>query len=137
MAGKSVSASPAATCKRLLKLIPLLLLCVFLSLMGCMDASNSVQSLNGFRVDLVHIDSLLPANTTSTERMKRAVQRSKERLEKLQYFMYSADKLQDDSQMKDIQSPVSAGGAEFLMEIAIGTPALSFSAVLDTVSDLV
>jgi hypothetical protein len=130
MAVNSVSKSPAVTCKR--QLLLLLFLCVFLSLMEWMHALKLVQPLNGLRVDLVHIDSLLSENITSTERVKRAVQRSQERLEKLQIMSAV-----NTHQKKDIETPVSSGNAEYLMEMAIGTPALSFSATMDTGSDLV
>jgi hypothetical protein len=130
MAGQSVSESPAITCKR--QLLFLLLLCVSLSLMECMHALKSAQPKNGLRVDLVHIDSLLSGNTTSTERMKRAIQRSQERVER-----YRISSAVNTHQMKDIETPVSAGSGDYLIQMAIGTPALSFSATMDTGSDLV
>ncbi|CAO2042467.1 unnamed protein product [Urochloa humidicola] len=37
----------------------------------------------------------------------------------------------------DLQVPVHAGNGEFLMDLAIGTPALSYAAIVDTGSDLV
>jgi len=112
MAGQSVSESRAVvTCKR--QLFLLLLFCVFLSLMECMHASPK----NGLRIDLVHIDSLLSQNITSTERVKRAVQRSRERFEKLQTVSAV-----NTRQMKDVESPVSTNNGDYLMEMAIGTP---------------
>ena len=135
MAAKSVFQSPVVNSIRQRLVIHLLLLCVFLNLMECMHALDSVQALNGLRMDLVHIDSLLFPNITSTERLKRAVQRSQERLEKLQIM--SAGKLHSDYETNDIQSPVSAGSGEFLIQMAIGTPVLSFSAIIDTGSDLI
>ena len=115
-------------------IFPFLLFCVFISLMECMHASNSMQVLNGFRVYLVGIDSLLPANTTSTERWTSAVQRSKERLEKLK-FKRSAANLQND-----YQTPLSinSGLADYVIQISIGTPpGISFLALMDLASDLV
>nr|ACN40797.1 unknown [Picea sitchensis] len=66
--------------------------------------------------------------------MKRAIQRSQERLEKLQ--ITSAV---NTHQMKDIETPVTPdiGSGEYLIQMAIGTPALSLSAIMDTGSDLV
>lgn len=37
----------------------------------------------------------------------------------------------------DLQVPVHAGNGEFLMDVSIGTPALAYSAIVDTGSDLV
>jgi hypothetical protein len=59
--------------------------------------------------------------------LKRAIKRSHERLEKLQMSVH---------EVKEVETPVSAGSGEFLMKMAIGTPSLSFSAILDTGSDL-
>lgn len=133
MAGQSAP-SPAA-CKTLL--IPLLLFSVF-RLMQCRQELEVNVPLIGLRINLVHRDSLLspfsPGNITSAERLKRAVQRGQERLEKLQMSVVTADKLADEE--GKMVTPVSAGTGEFLMEMAIGKPALSFSAILDTGSDL-
>lgn len=137
MAGKSVSKSPDVTCKHQHLLIPLLFLCVFLTLMDCMHALNSLQPLNGLRIDLVPIDSLFSLNITFTERLKRAVQRSKGRHQRLQNMSAVTHKWRGDDQMNEIETPVSAGSEEFLMMLAIGTPVLSFSAILDTGSDLI
>ncbi|KAG6537006.1 aspartic proteinase nepenthesin-1-like [Zingiber officinale] len=40
-------------------------------------------------------------------------------------------------QSTDVQAPLNAGGGSFLMELAIGTPTLSYSAIMDTGSDLI
>lgn len=135
MAGQS-AASPANPIKRLL--IHLLLLSI-LRLMQCRDLYKSPihEPLIGLRIELVHRDSLhspiSPGNITSTQRFKRALQRSQQRLETLQLSVLpNSDKLAD----KAMVSPVSAGTGEFLMQIAIGTPYLSYSAILDTGSDL-
>jgi hypothetical protein len=143
MAPQSGQSPRTAGCKRqLLMLIPLLLFSefVFLPLMECRQVtnSNSVQPQNGLRIDLVRKDSLLFPDITSTERVKRAVQRSQGRFEKLQIMsVVNTDRLQGGNQLTDLETPVSAGDGEFLIEAAIGTPALSFSGILDTGSDLV
>lgn len=89
------------------------------------------EPLIGLRIDLVRTDSPLspfsPGNITSTDRLKRAIKRSHERLEKLQRSV---------DEVKAVEAPVYAGNGEFLMKMAIGTPSLSFSAILDTGSDL-
>lgn len=71
---------------------------------------------------------------TSTERWKRAVERSNERLEKFQLDSRSHSKKVSD--IKDSRAPVTAGDGEFLMKLSIGTPPLAYSAILDTGSDL-
>ncbi|KAG6532720.1 aspartic proteinase nepenthesin-1-like [Zingiber officinale] len=40
-------------------------------------------------------------------------------------------------QSTDVQTQLYAGGGSFLMELAIGTPTLSYSAIMDTGSDLI
>ena len=88
----------------------------------------------------MHRDSTLsavfPGNITSTKRFARAVQRSRERLERRQMSVVpkayrSAEKL------KKIGESVTRGQGEFMMMIAIGSQSLSFSAILDTDSDLI
>ncbi|XP_057832100.2 aspartic proteinase nepenthesin-2 [Cryptomeria japonica] len=91
------------------------------------------QQQKTLRVELVHRDSLSP-NITATERLKRAIERSHERLQKFQLSHSYHDKLVDD--IKDAQGRVSAGNGEFLLKVSIGSPALSYSAILDTGSDL-
>ena len=102
--------------------------------------SMPVHEPLGLRIDLMHRDSTLsavfPGNITSTKRFARAVQRSRERLERCQMSVVpkayrSAEKL------KQIGESVTRGQGEFMMTIAIGSPSLSFSAILDTGSDLI
>lgn len=145
MAG--LSARYLGACKNLL--IPLMLLSIF-RLMQCRNLNKfSVnefvgQSLPhrprlGLRIDLVHRDSLLspisPGNISSIERLKRAIERSQDRLEKLQ-MSAGLKSVKLGGQVKDVQAPVSAGNGEFLMQLAIGKPSLAYSAILDTGSDL-
>jgi len=100
------------------------------------------QAQKGLRMEIVHTDSLL-GNITSTERLKRAVKRSKKRLEtlRLSAVLNINDRLVDVAQ--GIEAPVSAGkgveaeNGEFVMNMEIGTPPSSFSAILDSGSDLV
>jgi hypothetical protein len=136
MAGKSSVRSPGA-CKCLL--VTLTLLLSLLRLMQCRHVTDfpvhevvgAEKPLIGLRIDLVHTDSPLspfsPGNITSTERLKRAINRSHDRLEKLQKSV---------DNVKEVEAPVNAVRGEFLMKMAIGTPSLSFSAILDTGSDL-
>jgi hypothetical protein len=134
------SARSFGACKWLL--ITLTLLLSVFPLIQCRHVSNfpvhevvgvrlQEESLIGLRIDLVRTDSPLspfsPGNITSTDRLKRAIKRSQDRLEKLQMSV---------DEVKAVEATVNAGNGEFLMNMAIGTPSLSFSAILDTGSDL-
>ncbi|XP_073156722.1 aspartic proteinase nepenthesin-1-like [Henckelia pumila] len=86
----------------------------------------------GFRVPLRRVDS---GNTfTKFELLRRAMSREKQRIKQLQAMAVSAS---DYHQANDFESPIHAGDGEFLMKLSIGTPPVSFSAILDTGSDLV
>lgn len=95
----------------------------------------------GLRIDLVHRDSWLspffPGNITSTERVKRAVQRSQARVQALHKSVVLKAAAQLAHKSARIQAPISAGSGEFLMEVGIGEPPLSYSGILDTGSDLI
>lgn len=97
------------------------------------------EKLSGFRVDLVHIDSLMspytPGNISFPDRLQRAVKRSKQRLQKLQRIPGQSND-RNLQKATEIGASVNTGSGEFLMKLAIGTPALSYSAILDTGSDL-
>jgi len=137
MAGPKATSPGAGKCL----VVSLLLLSAF-PLMHCRHVTMSPvheavgvklldEPLIGLRIDLVRIDSPLspisPGNITSAERLKRAIKRSQDRLQKLQISV---------DEVKDVEAPVSAGTGEFLMKMAIGSPSLPFSAILDTGSDL-
>ncbi|KAK4754214.1 hypothetical protein SAY87_002318 [Trapa incisa] len=77
----------------------------------------------GFKVVLKHIDS--GKNLTKFERLQRGIARGQHRLQKLSKTEMEAE------------SPIHAGNGEFLMQLAIGTPAEGFSAIMDTGSDLI
>ncbi|XP_075473647.1 aspartic proteinase nepenthesin-1-like [Primulina tabacum] len=85
----------------------------------------------GFRVPLRRVDS--GKTFTKFELLRRAMGREKQRIEQLQAMVVSAS----DHHANDFESPIHAGEGEFLMELSIGTPPVSFSAILDTGSDLV
>ncbi|KAJ9671128.1 hypothetical protein PVL29_027222 [Vitis rotundifolia] len=81
----------------------------------------------GFRVSLRHVDS--GGNYTKFERLQRAMKRGKLRLQRL--------KAKTASFESSVDAPVHAGNGEFLMKLAIGTPAETYSAIMDTGSDLI
>lgn len=85
---------------------------------------------NGFRVTLKHVDS--GKNLTKWERIQHGIKRGHHRLQKLNAMVLAATDSVDQ-----VQAPVVAGNGEFLMDISIGMPPKSYSAILDTGSDLI
>ncbi|GMJ08637.1 Atypical Aspartic Protease in Roots 1 [Hibiscus trionum] len=85
---------------------------------------------NGFRVTLRHVDS--SKNLTKWERMQRGIKRGNHRLQRLNAMVLAAS-----TDSAAVQAPVVAGNGEFLMDLSIGTPSTSYSAILDTGSDLI
>ncbi|KAJ7945152.1 aspartic proteinase nepenthesin-1 [Quillaja saponaria] len=83
----------------------------------------------GFRVTLQHVDS--GKNLTKLERIQHAMKRGRNRLQRLNAMALVAT---PESQL---QTQVHAGDGEYLMNLAIGTPPVAFSAVMDTGSDLI
>ncbi|KAI3462395.1 hypothetical protein Pfo_019058 [Paulownia fortunei] len=82
----------------------------------------------GFQVTLKHVDS--GGNFTKFELLQRAMKRGRKRMERLYAMALAAS---DAS----LEAPIHAGNGEFLMELSIGTPPASYSAILDTGSDLI
>ncbi|KAJ6315108.1 hypothetical protein OIU78_018571 [Salix suchowensis] len=83
----------------------------------------------GFRVRLKHVDS--GKNLTRFERIQHGVKRGRNRLQRLKAMALVA------SSSSEIESPVLPGNGEYLMKLAIGTPPETYSAILDTGSDLI
>lgn len=84
---------------------------------------------NGFKITLKHVDSA--GNFTKFERLQRAMKRGRHRLQKFSEMVLAA------STDSDVKSTVYPGNGEFLMKLSIGTPPESFSAIMDTGSDLI
>ncbi|KAJ6349240.1 hypothetical protein OIU77_006760 [Salix suchowensis] len=84
---------------------------------------------NGFRVKLKHVDS--GKNLTKFERIQHGVKRGRHRLQRFKAMALVA------SSSSEIDAPVLPGNGEFLMKLAIGTPPETYSAILDTGSDLI
>ncbi|KAK9292344.1 hypothetical protein L1049_020310 [Liquidambar formosana] len=82
----------------------------------------------GFRVTLKHVDS--NGNFTKFERLQRAIKRGKHRLQRLSAMALAAS---DPA----VEAPVQTGNGEFLMKLSMGTPSETFSAIMDTGSDLI
>uniref|UniRef100_A0A6N2LXT4 Peptidase A1 domain-containing protein n=1 Tax=Salix viminalis TaxID=40686 RepID=A0A6N2LXT4_SALVM len=75
----------------------------------------------GFRVRLKHVDSAYSTR----------VKRGRNRLQRLKAMALVA------SSSSEIESPVLPGNGEYLMKLSIGTPPETYSAILDTGSDLI
>ncbi|XP_057791586.1 aspartic proteinase nepenthesin-1 [Salvia miltiorrhiza] len=82
----------------------------------------------GFEVTLKHVDS--GGNFTKLELLQRRMKRGRKRMERLYAMALAAS---DPS----VSAPIHPGNGEFLMDISIGTPPASYSAILDTGSDLI
>ncbi|XP_057873966.2 aspartic proteinase nepenthesin-1-like [Cryptomeria japonica] len=67
-----------------------------------------------------------------SERLKGAVVRSKSRSQKIDAIVKKAI-----SKQLDAESPVHVGDGEFLMKVGVGSPSVSFDAIVDTGSDLI
>lgn len=105
-------------------MLQLLLFVIFLL------ASQAYSEARGLRVNLIHVDS--KGNFSKLELLQRAALRSSHRMARL---IAKTMKAMDSG--NKVQAPVHAGNGEFLMDLAIGTPSLSFPAILDTGSDLI
>ncbi|GMI98102.1 Atypical Aspartic Protease in Roots 1 [Hibiscus trionum] len=84
----------------------------------------------GFRVMLKHVDS--GKNLTKWEQIQRGITRGQHRLQ-----MLNAMVLATAASSGGVKAPVVAGDGEFLMYLSIGTPPKSYSAIMDTGSDLI
>ncbi|KAL9258147.1 Aspartic proteinase nepenthesin-1-like protein [Drosera capensis] len=79
------------------------------------------------RATLRHVDS--SKNLTRLELIKRAVDRSNRRMEGLKAMVTGTT--------PSAETLVTPGSGEYLMDVSIGTPAIAYSAILDTGSDLI
>ncbi|XP_050367521.1 aspartic proteinase nepenthesin-1 [Argentina anserina] len=94
---------------------------------------HSLQMQRGFKVTLKHVDS--GRNLTKLERLQRRIKQGRKRLQRL-HAMKLKSSASPDSHTR-VETPVHAGMGEFLMTLSIGSPAKSFSAIVDTGSDLI
>ncbi|WOK96185.1 aspartic proteinase nepenthesin-2-like [Canna indica] len=111
-----------------IKVLLLLILAVILM------ARDACSSLSGLRVELTHVDS--HGNYSKFQLLQRAALRSSHRVARLTAAT-AAMKDAASNSSSTVQAPIHAGNGEFLMDLAIGTPSLAFSAILDTGSDLI
>ncbi|XP_062183731.1 aspartic proteinase nepenthesin-1-like [Phragmites australis] len=116
----------------------LLLVAVVVAASCTTGALAATPHLKGLRVHLTHVDA--HGNYSRMQLLQRAARRSQHRMSRL---VARATGVPIASSSKavasggDLQVPVHAGNGEFLMDLAIGTPALAYSAIVDTGSDLV
>jgi hypothetical protein len=90
----------------------------------------------GLRVRLTHVDA--HGNYSRLQLLQRAARRSHHRMSRLVARATGVKAaVKAAAGGGDLQVPVHAGNGEFLMDVAIGTPALSYAAIVDTGSDLV
>ncbi|XP_073294997.1 aspartic proteinase nepenthesin-1-like [Primulina huaijiensis] len=83
---------------------------------------------NGFEATLKRVDS--GGNFTKFELLKRAMGRGRKRVERIHAMVLAAVDV-------GVEAPIHAGNGEFLMELSIGTPPVSYHAIIDTGSDLI
>lgn len=97
-------------------------------------ATTSKHSIKHLRIDLRHIDS--HRNFSKLMLMQRMACRSHQQMIRLGKKTHNLSQF-DSNLASGAQTDVYVGSGEFVMDIAIGTPSLSFSAILDTGSNLV
>lgn len=108
------------------------------AVISCEAATPAAHSLKeGLRVHLTHVDA--HGNYSRLQLLQRAARRSHHRMSRLVARATGARFISKKAVASggDLQVPVHAGNGEFLMDLAIGTPALAYSAIVDTGSDLV
>ncbi|KAF5745056.1 aspartic proteinase nepenthesin-1-like [Tripterygium wilfordii] len=120
--------------------VSLVVLLAALALIASSVSSTSRQALElsklqnkGFRVALKHVDS--GKNLTKFERIQNGIRRGRYKLQKMNTMVL--DKISDKS--SDISGSIRAGEGigEFYLNLAIGTPAKTYLAIVDTGSDLI
>lgn len=111
----------------------LLLLVAICATTGALAATPH-PSLDGLRVRLTHVDA--HGNYSRLQLLQRAARRSQHRMSRL-VARATGVAAPSKAAASSLQVPVHAGNGEFLMDLAIGTPALAYAAIVDTGSDLV
>lgn len=106
---------------------------LFVSPGSSTSRTNAQKMPKGFQVTLKHVDS--DGNFTKFELIQRGMRRGKQRLQMLSLMALSS-KSSGSPTDTEMESPVYPGNGEFLMQLSIGTPPSSYSAIMDTGSDL-
>ncbi|GAB2213081.1 hypothetical protein Droror1_Dr00021099 [Drosera rotundifolia] len=84
----------------------------------------------GFSAELQHVDA--DKDLTQFERLERAIERGSRRAKRIEEIIQSST-----SSGSEVVAPLSPGEGEYTMSLAIGTPAQTYSAIMDTGSDLI
>ncbi|GAB2215349.1 hypothetical protein Droror1_Dr00019732 [Drosera rotundifolia] len=107
----------------------LLTLATFCVIIGPAASISKTSFLvdQGSRATLRHVDS--SKNLTRLELIKRAVDRSNRRMEGFKAMVTGTT--------PSAETLVAPGSGEYLMDVSIGTPAIAYSTILDTGSDLI
>ncbi|XP_059073546.1 aspartic proteinase nepenthesin-1-like [Cryptomeria japonica] len=95
-----------------------------------MTSSSDIMFSAGLKLS-VNLTRRSEGDFSFAKRLSGAVDRSKIRLNRIEAFLK-----QRIAGQLDAETPIRVGNGEFLMNIAVGTPSVSFEAIVDTGSDL-
>ncbi|XP_057853793.1 aspartic proteinase nepenthesin-2-like [Cryptomeria japonica] len=95
-------------------------------------SSSSGRQFNVWSKLRVNLTRISEGESNLTERLREAVDRGKKRLNTIE-----ASVKQQIAGQLDAETPIHVGSGEFLMSVAVGTPSVSFEAIVDTGSDLI
>ena len=114
-------------------MLPLLLFLALLVLppVHCLQPPRQSYHLELARVDAVDTENL---NLTDHELLRRAIQRSRDRLASI------TPRVSPSSSNRKVvvaEAPVLSAGGEYLVKLGLGTPQHGFTAAIDTASDLI
>ncbi|KAM0895743.1 hypothetical protein ACQ4PT_023644 [Festuca glaucescens] len=96
----------------------------------CLPLPRQSYHLDLARVDALDTENL---NLTDHELLRRAIQRSRDRLASLMPRVSPSR----DRKVVVAEAPVLSAGGEYLVKLGMGTPQHSFTAAIDTASDLI
>ncbi|XP_057865417.1 aspartic proteinase nepenthesin-1 [Cryptomeria japonica] len=95
-------------------------------------SSSSERQFNVWSRLRVNLTRISEGESNLTERLREAVDRGKKRLNTIE-----ASLKQQIAGQLDAETPIRVGSGEFLMSVAVGTPSVSFEAIVDTGSNLI
>ncbi|CAD6252726.1 unnamed protein product [Miscanthus lutarioriparius] len=101
--------------------------------MGTRQLGAHCHDSVGFQLKLTHVDA--GTSYTKLELLSRAIARSKARVAALQSAAVSAPPVVDPITAARVL--VTASSGEYMVDLAIGTPPLYYTAIMDTGSDLI
>ncbi|KAJ4765244.1 Eukaryotic aspartyl protease family protein [Rhynchospora pubera] len=107
---------------------------IFILLISSCHAKSSKHSVKHLRIDLRHIDST--GNFSKYELLQRMTHRSHQRMIHLTRRISNLAHIESGQEL-GAQTDAYLGTGEFVMDVGVGTPSLSFPGIIDTGSDLV